>query len=72
MSVVEFKRAKLMQDARLSGITIKDIARALASMAGVKAVSDFDAGVTAGYLRRAEELHELAIEFAQERRQIDQ
>jgi hypothetical protein len=49
MSVVEFKRAKLMQDARLSGITIKDIARALASMAGVKAVSDFDAGVTAGY-----------------------
>jgi hypothetical protein len=72
MSVVEFKRAKLMQDARLSGITIKDIARALASMAGVKAVSDFDAGVTAGYLRRAEELLELAIEFAQERRQIDQ
>jgi hypothetical protein len=72
MSVVEFKRAKLKQDARLAGITIKDIARALASMAGVKAVSDFDAGVTAGYLRRAEELLELAIEFAQERRQIDQ
>ena len=71
VSIVEFKSAKLMQDARLSGITIKDIARALASMAGVKAVSDFDAGVTAGYLRRAEELLELAIEFAQDRRQID-
>jgi hypothetical protein len=72
VSIVEFKRAKLMQDARLSGITINDIARALASMAGVKAVSDFDAGVTAGYLRRAEELLELAIEFAQDRRRMDQ
>ena len=38
MSIVEFKRAKLMQDARVSGITINDIARALASMVGVKAV----------------------------------
>jgi hypothetical protein len=72
VSIVEFKRAKLMQDARLSGITVKDIARALASMVGVKAVSDFDAGVTAGYLRRAEELLELAIEFAQDRRRMDQ
>jgi hypothetical protein len=71
VSVVEFKRAKLMQDARLSGITIKDIARALAAMIGVEAVSDFDAGVTAGYLRRAEEIIELAIEFAQERRLND-
>ena len=68
VSIVEFKRAKLMQDARLSGVTVKDIARALASMIGVKAVSDFDAGITASYLRRAEELLELAIEFAQERR----
>jgi hypothetical protein len=40
-------------------------------MAGVKAVSDFDAGVTGGYLRRAEELLELAIEFARERRRTD-
>jgi hypothetical protein len=68
VSIVEFKRAKLMQDARLSGVTVKDIARALASMIGVKAVSEFDAGITASYLRRAEELLELAIEFAQERR----
>jgi hypothetical protein len=44
VSIVEFKRAKLLQDTRLSGITLKDIARALATMAGVKAVSDFDAG----------------------------
>jgi hypothetical protein len=66
--IVEFKRAKLMQDARLSGVTVKDIARALASMIGVKAVSEFDAGITASYLRRAEELLELAIEFARERR----
>ena len=68
VSIVDFKRAKIMQDARLSGITVKDIARALASMVGVKAVSDFDAGLTADYLRRAEELLGLAIEFAQERR----
>jgi len=66
--IVAFKRAKLMQDARLSGVTVKDIARALASMIGVKAVSEFDAGITASYLRRAEELLELAIEFARERR----
>ena len=71
VSIVEFKRAKLMQDARLSGITVRDIARALATMVGVKAASDFDAGVTAGYLRRAEDLVELAIEFAQERRRND-
>jgi hypothetical protein len=72
VSIVEFKRAKLMQDARVSGITINDIARALASLVGVKAISDFDAGVTAGYLRKAEELLELAIEFAQERRRDEQ
>ena len=71
MSIVEFKRAKLLQDARLSGITVNDIARALATMAGVKAVSDFDAGLTTGYLNKAEALLELATEFAQERRQID-
>jgi len=40
-------------------------------MVGVKAASDFDAGLTAGYLRRAEDLVELAIEFAQERRRND-
>ena len=71
VSIVEFKRAKLMQDARLSGITVRDIARALATMVGVKAASDFDAAVTAGYLRRAEDVVELAIEFAQERRRND-
>ena len=71
MSIAEFKRAKLLQDARLSGITVRDIAKALAAMAGVKAVSDFDAGLTSGYLNKAEELLELAIEFAQERRRND-
>jgi hypothetical protein len=71
MSIVEFKRAKLLQDARLSNITVEDIARALATIAGVNAVSDFDAGLTAGYLRRAEELLGLAIEFAQERRRSE-
>jgi hypothetical protein len=71
MSIVGFKRAKLMQDAKLSGVTVQDVARALATMAGVKAVSDFDAGLTAGYMRRAEELLGLAIEFAQERRRND-
>ena len=71
MSIVEFKRAKLLRDAKLSGITVKDIARALATMAGVKAVTDFDAGLTGSYLGKAEALLELAIEFAQERRRND-
>ena len=71
MSIVEFKRAKLLQDAKLSGITVKDIARALATMAGVKAVSDFDAGLTNVYIAKAEALLELATEFAQERRRND-
>jgi hypothetical protein len=68
VSIVEFKRAKLLQDAKLSGITVKDIARALATMAGVEAVTDFDAGLSSVYLNKAEALLELAIEFAQERR----
>ena len=71
MTIVGFKHAKLMQDAKLSGVIVQDVARALATMAGVKAVSDFDTGLTAGYMRRAEELLGLAIEFAQERRRND-
>jgi ribosomal protein S5 len=71
VSIVEFRRAKLLQDARVSGITVQDIARALAAMAGVKPVSDFDAGLTSHYLNKAEALLELAIEFAQERRRKD-
>jgi hypothetical protein len=71
VSIVEFKRAKLLQDAKLSRISVNDIARALATMAGVKAVSDFDAGVTGGYLKKAEALLELAVEFALERRRND-
>jgi hypothetical protein len=72
VSIVEFRRAKLLQEARLSGITVKDIARALAAMAGVYALSDFDAGLTSSfYLRKAETLLELTTEFAQERRRND-
>jgi hypothetical protein len=67
VSIVEFKRAKLLQDAKLSGTTVHDIARALAVMAGAKAISDFDAGLTGGYLNKAEALLQIAIEFAQER-----
>jgi len=70
-SVVEFKRARLSQDVRLSGITVEDIARALATITGVKAVSEFDAGLTSPYLGKAETLLDLAIEFAQERRRND-
>jgi hypothetical protein len=40
-------------------------------MRGVKAVSDFDAGLTGGYLKNAEALLGLAVEFAQERRRND-
>jgi ribosomal protein S5 len=68
VSIVEYKRAKLLQDAKVSGIAVNDIARALATMAGVKAVSDFDAGLTRTYLDKAEAMLELAIEFARERR----
>jgi hypothetical protein len=68
VSIVEYKRAKLLQDAKLSGISVKDVARALATIAGVKAVSDFDAGLNSGYLDKAEAMLELAIEFARERR----
>ena len=71
VSIVEFRRARLLQEARLSGITVKDIARALATMAGVKAVAEFDAGLTSVYLSKAEALLELATEFAQERRRND-
>ena len=71
MSIVEFKRAKLLQDARLSGATVKDIARALATMDGVKTVSDFDAGLTSSYIAKAEAVLELATEFAHERRRDD-
>ena len=71
VSIVEFKRAKLLQEAKLSGITVKDIARSLATMAGVKTTSDFDAGLTNVYLNKVEALLELATEFAQERRRND-
>ena len=67
MSIVQFRHAKLLQDARLSGITVSDIARALAHMDSAKALSDFDAGLTDKYLRIAEALLELAIDCAQER-----
>jgi hypothetical protein len=60
VSIVEFKRAKLLQDAKLSGVTVADIARALATMAGVKAVSDFDAGLTSSYIAKAEALLDVA------------
>jgi hypothetical protein len=40
-------------------------------MAGVKALSDYDAGLTGGYLTKAETLLELAIECAHERHNGD-
>jgi hypothetical protein len=71
VSIVQFRHAKLLQDARLSGITVSDIARALAHMDSVEALSDFDAGLTSKHLRIAEALLELAIDCAQERRRDD-
>ena len=71
MSIIQFRRAKLLQDAKLSGVIVPDIARALASMAGAKALSDYDAGLTGGYLTKAEALLELAIECAHERHSGD-
>ena len=68
MSIVKFRRAKLLQDARIAHVRVEDVARALATMAGSKALADYDSGVTAGYLIKAEALLELAIECAQDRR----
>ena len=71
VSIIQFRRARLLQDAKLSRVTVPDIARALAIMAGVKTLSDYDAGVTGVYLSRAEALLELAIECANERHRGD-
>jgi hypothetical protein len=71
VSIIQFRRAKLLQDAKLSGVTVPDIARALANMAGVKALSDYDAGLTDGYINKAEALLELAIESAHHRHHDD-
>ena len=45
---VPLSMAKLLQDAKLSGVTVADIARALATMAGSKALSEYDDGLTGG------------------------
>ena len=72
MSIIQFKRAKLLQDTKLSGVTVADIARAMANMDGVQALSRFDEGFTASaYLNKAEALLESAIECALERRRGD-
>lgn len=71
VSIVKFRRAKLLQGARLAKIGVEDLARAMATMAGPKALADYDEGLTGGYFARAEALLELAIECAQERRQDD-
>ncbi len=71
MSIIQFRRAKLLQDAKLSGVTVPDIARALASMAGGKALFDYDAGLTDAYINKAEALLELAIECAHNRHSGD-
>ena len=68
MSIIQFRRAKLLQDAKLSGVTVPDIARALATMDGVQALSRFDEGFTSAHLDKAEALLDLAIECALERR----
>jgi hypothetical protein len=41
VSIIQFRRAKLLQDAKLSGVTVADIARAMATMDGVQALSWF-------------------------------
>ena len=68
MSIIQFRRAKLLQDAKLSGVTVADIARAMANMDGVQALSQFDEGFTSAYLNKAEALLNLAIECALKRR----
>ena len=67
MSIIKFRRAKLLQDARLGRIRVENISRALATMAGAKALADYDSGVTGGYVIKAETLLELAMIFSEER-----
>jgi hypothetical protein len=69
VSIIQFRRAKLLQDAKLSGVTVADIARAMATMDGT--LSRFDDGFTSTYFDKAEALLELAIECAFERRRGD-
>ena len=71
MSIIQFRRAKLLQDAKVSGVTVADIARAMATMDGVQALSRFDDGFTSTYFNKAEALLDLAIECALERRRGD-
>ena len=51
--------------------TVADIARAMATMDGVQALSRFDDGFTSTYFNKAEALLDLAIECALERRRGD-
>ena len=71
MSIIQFRRAKLLQDAKLFGVTVADIARAMATMDGVQTLSRFDDGFTSTHLDKAEALLDLAIECALERRRGD-
>ena len=71
MSIIQFRRAKLLQDAKLSGVTVADIARAMATMDGVQALSRFDDGFTSTHFDKAEALLDLAIECAFERHRGD-
>ena len=71
MSIIQFRRAKLLQDAKVSGVTVADIARAMATMDGAQALSRFDDGFTSTYFNKAEALLDLAIECALERHRGD-
>ena len=72
MSIIQFRRAKLLQDAKLSGVAeVADIARAMATMDGAQALSRFDDGFTSTYFNKAEALLDLAIECALERHRGD-
>jgi hypothetical protein len=71
VSIIQFRRAKLLQDAKLFGVAVADIARAMARMDGVQALSRFDDGFSSHYLNKAEALLDLAIECALERRRGD-
>jgi hypothetical protein len=69
VDLVDFKHAKILQDAGLAGVALEDIARSLASLSGGSALRDFDAGMTGAYLCRAEVLLQQATQYANDRRQ---
>jgi hypothetical protein len=65
MPIASYQHGKLVRDAQLAGVTVADLAKALAYQDGK--LADYDAGETYGFTVRAEELLGVAIQYAEQR-----